>query len=453
MKTTKDSTWTTTHNRLSTASTTTSTNDENNNDERPPHILIIGLGNIGKPFNNTRHNVGFDVVRAFAATQLPHMLASSASSDTRAPTTTLPPHLVVDKSVHGETLTAECRFRGPDVDVGAAAAAAAAAANAAVANARAIDAATNAASSTTIKADAVSSNNNDVKIGDGLDEMRRQAAAADSNNKNNRTNNNNKNNQKKNGKKNKRGDDRAVAAAARAAAAAVENSRWAGRSDVDLLDRVGSERRRLNTAANWVSSPAATVSLLLPHTLMNLSGRAAAAFVNKHALDAGRTRSRDHVVVVYDDIALPFGMVKLKPMSGGAAASSKNSLADSPHNGVRDVWKRLQRVAKFTRMRVGVGALVAGAKDDNGGGGGGGGKSGRRSVQEASLKAYVRAPQSATNYQRRDVFVLGKWTPNEAAAVPVLAHNCAEALRVLCHRGDAPASTLLGSIDMLEKRL
>lgn len=32
-------------------------------------LLIVGLGNIGKEYNNTRHNIGFDIIDAFAEKQ------------------------------------------------------------------------------------------------------------------------------------------------------------------------------------------------------------------------------------------------------------------------------------------------------------------------------------------------------------------------------------------------
>jgi len=81
------------------------------------------------------------------------------------------------------------------------------------------------------------------------------------------------------------------------------------------------------------------VGLLEPHTWMNLSGQAVLAAVD--ALPIGDLAS--DLVVVYDDLDLPFGRLRVRP--GGGAGG---------HNGLADIQERLGR-SDFPRVRFGIG--------------------------------------------------------------------------------------------------
>jgi peptidyl-tRNA hydrolase, PTH1 family len=78
--------------------------------------------------------------------------------------------------------------------------------------------------------------------------------------------------------------------------------------------------------------------LIKPTTYMNLSGRAVSYHLN--ALKA----PADRLVVITDDIALPFGTVRLR--AKGSAGG---------HNGLKDISATLGHDS-YTRLRVGVGA-------------------------------------------------------------------------------------------------
>jgi peptidyl-tRNA hydrolase, PTH1 family len=82
----------------------------------------------------------------------------------------------------------------------------------------------------------------------------------------------------------------------------------------------------------------AETGLLAPETWMNRSGRAVEAALDAHPLDPAT-----ELLVVYDDIDLPFGRLRLRP-SGGAGG----------HNGLGDVQERLGR-SDFARLRFGIG--------------------------------------------------------------------------------------------------
>ena len=79
------------------------------------------------------------------------------------------------------------------------------------------------------------------------------------------------------------------------------------------------------------------VVLLLPMTFMNASGKAAAEAVRKHKIPVGR------ILVIHDEVELPFGEVRLKEGQGLGGHNGLRSLAQSL--GSRDFW----------RVRVGVG--------------------------------------------------------------------------------------------------
>ncbi len=78
-------------------------------------------------------------------------------------------------------------------------------------------------------------------------------------------------------------------------------------------------------------------SLLLPTTFVNNSGSAVKAAVEKQGI------TLEDMVVVYDDMALPFGQQRLRP-EGSAGG----------HNGVQSIIDHLGS-KKFTRLRLGIG--------------------------------------------------------------------------------------------------
>jgi PTH1 family peptidyl-tRNA hydrolase len=78
------------------------------------------------------------------------------------------------------------------------------------------------------------------------------------------------------------------------------------------------------------------VFLAMPQTFMNLSGNSARAVLNWLKTDI------DDLFVVMDDIALPFGAIRIKPKGSSGGHNGLNSIIDSVGG------------QEFPRMRMGV---------------------------------------------------------------------------------------------------
>ncbi|RNC68346.1 MAG: aminoacyl-tRNA hydrolase [Desulfuromonadales bacterium] len=81
---------------------------------------------------------------------------------------------------------------------------------------------------------------------------------------------------------------------------------------------------------------------LKPQTFMNLSGRSVAEALRFHKL------TLSDLIVIHDDLDIPFGKVKLKEGGGHGG-----------HNGLRSLVQELGG-AGFTRVRVGIGRPLHG---------------------------------------------------------------------------------------------
>jgi PTH1 family peptidyl-tRNA hydrolase len=80
-----------------------------------------------------------------------------------------------------------------------------------------------------------------------------------------------------------------------------------------------------------------TLHLIKPTTYMNLSGKAVHYWMNELGIP------REHVLVVMDDIALPFGSLRLRPKGSSAG-----------HNGLKNI-EQLLSGQDYPRLRFGVG--------------------------------------------------------------------------------------------------
>jgi PTH1 family peptidyl-tRNA hydrolase len=108
-----------------------------------------------------------------------------------------------------------------------------------------------------------------------------------------------------------------------------------------LVDRWGLGKPRKKFAGELAEGRAgvggARVAVLLPQTFMNESGRAVGPARGAYKLDL------DQLVVVHDEIDLPFGDIRTR-LGGGLAG----------HNGLKSLRRHLGS-PDFHRVRVGVG--------------------------------------------------------------------------------------------------
>ena len=122
-----------------------------------------------------------------------------------------------------------------------------------------------------------------------------------------------------------------------------------------------------------------TLILLKPSTFMNLSGNALRYWMQKEKIEI------ENVLVIVDDIALPFGTLRLKPKG-----------SDAGHNGLKNIQEILGH-NNYARLRFGLG-------DD-----------------------FKRGQQIE--------YVLGKWTDEQSKAIPGRAEIACEMIKSFCMAG------------------
>ena len=159
----------------------------------------------------------------------------------------------------------------------------------------------------------------------------------------------------------------------------------------DVLDRLAVEEglrfRRAFGLQAWASSWHGTgplLYLLKPRTYMNRSGVAVRKALRRWKL------SPEQVLLVYDEVSLPLGRLRIRPRGGAAG-----------HNGVTSVIQELDNLTDFPRLRLGVGPRPPGDQ----------------------LISYL----------------LGSWDADKASEVDALCQLGVSALRAIVRDGVEPA--------------
>lgn len=96
-------------------------------------------------------------------------------------------------------------------------------------------------------------------------------------------------------------------------------------------------RVKMNALMTAVRHDEDRLILIKPQTYMNLSGQAVSSFIRFYKLP------RENILVVYDDVDLPFETLRLKPNGG-----------DAGQKGVRSIIQQLG-TQEFPRLRIGIG--------------------------------------------------------------------------------------------------
>lgn len=115
-----------------------------------------------------------------------------------------------------------------------------------------------------------------------------------------------------------------------------------GQMVIDELARRRSEsfkahKPNARVVETWVRPGGAKLVLAKLNSYMNVSGGPVAALAKFYGVDP------DHVIVVHDELDIPFDTIKLK-VGGGHGG----------HNGLRDIAKAIN-TPDFARVRVGIG--------------------------------------------------------------------------------------------------
>ena len=117
---------------------------------------------------------------------------------------------------------------------------------------------------------------------------------------------------------------------------------------VDLLaEKLGVKLNKVKfkAAYNIVKFAGCKCLVMKPQTYMNLSGEAVREAAQFYKIPA------DHVLVIYDDVSLPVGKLRVRP-SGSAGG----------HNGIKNIIAHLG-TQDFPRVKIGVGAPEGEDKD------------------------------------------------------------------------------------------
>jgi peptidyl-tRNA hydrolase, PTH1 family len=146
----------------------------------------------------------------------------------------------------------------------------------------------------------------------------------------------------------------------------------------DVIDRLAEEfsltfKLEGNALMAEMKHKGRTFILIKPTTYMNLSGKAVRFWLKKYDI------SQENLLVVLDDLALPFGKQRLRP-----------SGKDGGHNGLKNIDLTLGH-NNYARLRIGIG-------DDFSKG-------------------------------RQVDYVLGKWTKKEQEVLPELLDYAAETVK------------------------
>lgn len=153
-----------------------------------------------------------------------------------------------------------------------------------------------------------------------------------------------------------------------------------------LAERWGIDcsRQQLGALVGTGSTNSTRVALIKPQTFMNRSGHPTRSVVGYFKGDA------HHVLVIHDDLELPFGTLRVKQGGGHGG-----------HNGLRDLNQHLG--ADYVRLRFGISRPPAG-------------------------------------WDSAD-YVLGKWTPNERDELPALVDKAADLVERAVQEGPAAVTS------------
>ena len=117
---------------------------------------------------------------------------------------------------------------------------------------------------------------------------------------------------------------------------------------VDLLAEklnVKLNKVKFKSAYNIVRFGGQKCLVMKPQTYMNLSGEAVREAVQFYKIPA------DHVLVIYDDVSLPVGKLRVRP-TGSAGG----------HNGIKNIIAHLG-TQEFPRIKIGTGAPSGGGAE------------------------------------------------------------------------------------------
>ena len=117
---------------------------------------------------------------------------------------------------------------------------------------------------------------------------------------------------------------------------------------VDLLaEKAGVKLNKVKfkSAYNILNFAGCKCLVMKPQTYMNLSGEAVREAVQFYKVPA------DHVLVIYDDVSLPVGKLRVRP-TGSAGG----------HNGIKNIIAHLG-TQDFPRVKIGTGAPAGGGAD------------------------------------------------------------------------------------------